>query len=270
MVDTHSHLESIDNLENVLLEARRAGITKIISVGTSIESSKKSIKIAQQYSTDDLKIYATCGIHPKDGKQEIENLGLSRCIDTLKQLAETSKKVVGVGEAGLDYYVTGDKRQVTSDKEKRFQRELFEAQIKLAVDLKLPLVIHCRNGWGATFDLLLNVSSHLSNVKGVFHSWTGDWQAAKRALDLGFYISFSGIVTFKNAKDIQEVARKIPLEKLLLETDSPYLSPEPLRGEQNEPKNVKIVGKFIAGLRNQPISLIASKTSASAAVLFKI
>src|SRR3989344_2190077 len=148
LVDTHAHLESIDDLENVFLRARQSGINKIITVGTSIESSKKNIEIAEKYSTDDFKIYAICGIHPKDGRGDIESFGLYRCINTLKQIAKSSKKVVGIGETGLDIRRTTNNGQLTTDptsssltrlrgtsKEKKFQRELFEAHIKLAADL---------------------------------------------------------------------------------------------------------------------------------------
>ena len=146
---------------------------------------------------------------------------------------------------------------------------MFGAQIRLAAELNLPLVIHCRNAWREIFDILTIVNRR-STIVGVFHSWTGDWEAAKKALDLGFYISFSGIVTFKNAPDIQEVARKIPFDRMLVETDSPFLAPDPIRGSKNEPKNVKIVAQFIADLRNQTVNEVSSKTSANARKLFNL
>jgi len=222
-VDTHAHLEAVDDLNGVLNRAKNIGVGKIVTIGTSIETSKREVKIAEEFSNKDLKIYATCGIHPKDGKGKVEKLGLYRCIDTLKQIVISSKKVVGVGEAGLDYY------PVTTDSEKNFQRDLFETQIKLAVELNLPLVIHCRNAWNEIFGSISKFKVQSSKLTGVFHSWTGDWQTAKRALDLGFYISFSGIVTFKqslrssaspaglkNAPKIQDVAKKCLLRRCLL------------------------------------------------------
>src|SRR3989344_4792458 len=227
LVDSHAHLEVIDDLQSAFDRAKVAGVDKIITVGTSMESSKQCIEIAKDYSNEDLKIYATCGIHPKDGKADVDRLGLFSCFKTLKQLAISSKSVIGVGEAGLDYYPT------TTGPEKKFQRELFEEQIKLARELKLPLVVHCRNAWDKIFRLL-TIDNRQSSLKGVFHSWTGDWNAAKKALALGFYLSFSGIVTFKqslrsstssaglkNARQIQEVAKKAPLDRILIETDSP-------------------------------------------------
>ena len=123
--------------------------------------------------------------------------------------------------------------------------------------------MHCRNAFAETFELL-------GKSSGVFHSWTGDWEAAKRAIDLGFYISFSGIVTFKNAPNVQEAAKKMPIERMLLETDSPFLAPEPVRGSKNEPKNVRIVAEFVASLRNLSPEHIAQETSENAERLFGI
>ena len=275
LVDSHAHLDFVDDLEKALVRAKEAGVKKIFSIGTNLEESKKAIEISNKYSSADLKIYATCGIHPKDGRADVEKFGLLHCFETLKQIARSSNKVVAIGEYGLDYYVTSDPsyakasegKQETSEEEKKFQRELFRAQIRLAAELNLPLVIHCRNGWEEIFDL---IDKRGRTSLGVFHSWTGDWEAAKKALDLGFYISFSGIVTFQNASAVQSVAKKIPLDRMLLETDSPYLAPEPFRGSTNEPKNVRIVAQFIAGLRNQTVDEISSKTSANARKLFNL
>src|SRR3989344_6536884 len=229
LVDSHAHLEAIDDLERVIERAK-----------------KKAIEIAEKFSSNDLKIYATVGLHPKDANKEIERFGLLSCFKTGKQLAQSSNKVVAIGECGLDYY-GGFRGQGsgTSDEEKKIQKELFVEQIKLADELDMPLVIHCRNGWKEIFNLISNAQTPNSKIKGVFHSWTGNWDDAKRALDLGFYISFSGIVTFSNAADIQEVARKMPFDRILIETDSPYLPPEPFRGSTNEPTNARIVAQFI-------------------------
>ena len=324
LVDSHAHLEAVDDLEGSLKRAKEAGVGKIITIGTSLASSRKAIEIADKFSAGDLQIYATCGLHPRDAKGEIDNLGMFHCFETLKQIAKSSSKVVGVGEVGLDYRLTTDNEQLTTDEEKGFQRELFKAQINLAADLNLPLIIHCRNGWDEIFELLkttINYSSSetkgrieksfdpelktegfstSSNSKvpslwGVFHSFTGIWQDAKKALGLGFYISFSGIVTFKNAKEIQEVGKKMPIERMMIETDSPFLSPEPIRNgppkltshlsstirtrleernrrvyKQNEPKNVRIIAEFLAHLRSQPIDKIIGASAENAKKLFGI
>ena len=270
LVDTHAHLDFADDVEGWIERAKADGVNKIICVGTSVEASKKCCDIANEHSSDDLRIYATVGIHAQDGKGDIKKYGsLLSCYITLKQTAESSDKVVAVGECGFDFKVTSDKLQVISDKEKKFQKELFEAQIRLAAELNLPLVVHCRNAWEETFDLLRKFSTRSnSKLRGLFHSWTGNWEAAQKALDLDFYISFSGIVTFKNAPEVQQLAGKMPLDRMLLETDSPFLTPEPFRGKTNEPKNVKIVAEFIARLRDLPADRLADVTSKNAERLF--
>jgi TatD DNase family protein len=267
LVDSHAHLDFVDDLGSALKNAKKAGVNKIVSVGTTLEESKKILELAEKHSEKDLEIWTTAGIHPKDGREDVEKLGLLQCIKTLKQIAESSKKIVAIGECGLDYYITTDSKQLTTDKEKEYQHDLFLGQVELAAELNLPIVIHCRNGWDEIFRRL-SIVDRQSSVKGVFHCWTGDWNAAKKALDLGFYISFSGIVTFKNAPEIQEVAKRVPIDRMLIETDSPFLAPEPMRGKKNSPENVKIVAQFIANLRNLPLSKIASATSENAAGLF--
>ena len=268
LIDSHAHLEAVDDLEGSLKRAKEAGVGRIITIGTSLDTSKKAIEIAQKYSSDDLQIFATCGIHPHDAKSEVKRLHYNDILKSLKSLALSSKKVVAVGECGLDYYLANDTRPETGNTEKKFQRKLFTEQIKLATDLNLPLVIHCRNAWDEIFDLIEAKRGPASF--GVFHSFTGDWSAAQKALDLGFYISFSGIVTFKNASKIQEVAKKMPFERMMIETDSPFLSPEPLRGKHNEPKNVRIIAEFLAHLRSQPIDKIIRASADNAKRLFGI
>lgn len=274
LVDTHAHLDFTDDSKGWCQRAKENGVNKIICVGTSVDASWKCVEIAEKYSSSDLEIFATVGIHAQDGKGDIEKYrSLEKCIEELRlildQVENDSNKVIGVGECGYDIRLTTDNEQLTTDSEKEFQRELFEAQIGLAVDLKLPLIIHCRNAWNETFSLLSTVYG-LPTPPGLFHSWTGDWETAKRALDCGFYISFSGIVTFKNAPNVQEVAKKMPLEAMLLETDSPFLAPHPLRGSPNEPKNVKIIAEFIAQLRNSPVERIGEITSRNAGRIFKL
>ena len=184
----------------------------------------------------------------------------------------------------VDVLGVGCERAVLDHQGRRPTREHYACTYlwrKLAKKLKLPLVIHCRNGWNEIFDLLSTVNRQQITNRGVFHSFTGNWTAAKKALDLGFYISFSGIVTFNNAKKIQDVAKKTPLERIIIETDSPFLSPEPIRSMRgstslklrglnkiNEPQNVKIVAKFIADLRRLPFKKIADATFNNSQKLF--
>ena len=311
LIDTHCHLDFTEDKKGWIERAKEAGVGKIINVGTSIEGSRKSVRIAEQRRTD-TRIYASIGIHPQDGEGDVKKYGpLGKCVDELRKIAESSKRVVAVGEIGLDYYLEGGQRPVTSDQEKKFQRELFREQIKLAQELDLPILVHCRNAWEEIFEIISKeqnshpefisgsnkktpkqnqipkqvfdpegsqtrwvrddtVSNDRGELRGLFHSWTGDWEAAKKALDLGFYISFSGIVTFKNAPLVQEVAKKVPLDRILVETDSPFLSPEPHRGMQNEPKNVIITARFLAQLRSVSLATIEEVTSENAGRLLVI
>ena len=278
LVDTHAHLNFTEDKEGWCRRAKEAEVNKIICVGTSVEASRKCVEISEKYSSDDLQIYATVGIHAQDGKSDVDKFGsVDKCIVELRQILDQvendNRRVVGVGECGYDIYLEGDTKQVTSATERKFQKELFVAQIRLAQELELPLLIHCRNAWKETFRLLERFQGSTSKsrtLKGLFHSWTGDWEAAKRVLEMGFYISFSGIVTFKNASRVQEVAKKMPSDGMLLETDSPFLTPHPLRGSKNEPKNVKITASFIAQLRNVPVDQLASVTSKNVGRLFGI
>lgn len=175
LIDSHAHLDfptssrkaglqgtSVDNLDGILVRAKAAGVDKIITIGSSVECSERCIKIAEKHSDDKLKIWTSAGIHPKDGKEEVEKLGLLQCFKTLKQIAQLSKRVVAIGECGLDYYSTGDMKQVTSNKEKKFQRELFAGHIKLAAELNLPIVIHCRNGWDEIFKIISNIQFQIA------------------------------------------------------------------------------------------------------------
>lgn len=282
LVDSHAHLEILPDLESVLDRAKESGVGKIITIGTDLESSKNAANLAVSRSKPGLGMYATVGIHPGDGKADVEKFGLQKCIDELRKTA-MSENVVGVGEAGLDYFLkpeTINNRQETTTAEKRYQRELFEAQIKLAIELGLPLVIHCRNAWEEVFGQLLEsvpgnkkaqaVTKKGRTLRGQFHSFTGGPDEAKQAVDLGFYVSFSGIVTFKNAAKVQEAAKSVPLDRILIETDSLYLAPEPMRGSQNEPKNVRIIGQFLDQHLNLPQGTIERQSEANARKLFGI
>lgn len=278
LIDSHAHLDFVEDIEAVLDRAKKAGVVKIVTIGTSVECSKKCIEIAEKYSVAGLEIFATCGIHPEDGKADLEKYGsISKTIEELFKLTKTSNRVVGIGECGLDYYLDGERK--TYETKKKFQSELFEAQIRLASDLDLPLVVHCRNGWEEVFDLIRESKvtgsdpiegATLKKLAGVFHSWTGDWQAAQKAIRLGFYVSFSGIVTFKNAPLVGEVARKVQIDRILIETDSPFLAPVPMRGQKNEPENVKIIASHLSEIRKTNLAAISEETSKNAQNLFKL
>lgn len=278
LIDSHAHLDFVEDIEAVLDRAKKAGVIKIVTIGTSVDCSKKCIDLAEKYSSSDLEIFATCGIHPEDGKADFKKYGsITNTIEELFKLAKSSDRVVGIGECGLDYYFDGDRK--TDDADKKFQRNLFEAQIKLAGDLKLPLIVHCRNGWEEVFDLIKASCARgsdsvegttVNKFTGVFHSWTGDWQASQKAIELGFYVSFSGIVTFKNAPLISEVARKLQIDRILIETDSPFLAPVPMRGQKNESENVKIIASHLSEIRKTNLAAISEETSRNAQKLFKL
>jgi len=281
LTDTHCHLDMIEDAKIALLRAKEAGVGMIINVGTSIDASRKSIEIAE--GTDLVDVYATCGIHAQEGPKDIKKYGAD-FIGELKKVAQSSTKVVGIGECGMDYFLEATDKQslrsstssaglngpATADDEKRAQRDLFEAQVKLAIDIDLPLIIHCRNAWEETFELISKLQTPNSKIRGLFHSWTGTLEQAKKALDLGFYISFSGILTFKNAGEIPDVAKMVPDDRILVETDSPFLSPVPLRGKTNEPKNVRITAQFLADLRGISLDVISDITTGNAKNLFGI
>lgn len=277
LVDCHAHLETLEDIKIILLRAKEAGISKIITCGSSCKWSTKCVKIAENDSGNLVQIFACVGVHPHDGKDEILKLG-DLYLTQLRNLS-TSKKVVAIGECGMDFYEEGEKRpadtkvlagkQLTTDKDVEFQKKLFLQQIELACELKKPLVIHCRNAWDQILSILEQNKSKLTKG-GMFHSWTGTLEDAKRAIKLGFYISISGIVTFKNAGEIVDVAKWVPIDRLLLETDSPFLSPVPVRGKTNEPKNVRITAQFVAKLRGVSFEEISEATTRNAEKLFGI
>ena len=286
LIDTHAHLDFPEfdkDQEQVIQQARKAGIERIINVGSSLEGTKKSVELAQKYDF----IYAAVGIHPHDA-QDIENT--KKFAETLRELAQ-KPKVVAIGECGLDFHPVdqGKLRKNITSAIKEKQKEVFRAQFKLAQELNLPVIIHCRSAFAkATADkdahqeiLQLIKSSiiskaccyainHKSFPGGVFHCFSGDQDFLNQVLKMGFLIGFCGNLTFKNAKNLWEIAKITPIEKILLETDCPFLSPEPLRGLRNTPENVKLIGEFLAKLKNISFEEICQITTQNAKNLFKI
>ncbi len=240
--DSHAHYndEQFDNDRDELIEKMyKDGITKIIVAGSNVETSKEAIKIAEKYDF----IYATAGIHPQD----IENI--DKDILEIENLS-THKKVVAIGEIGLDYHYTKDKKEE--------QKYAFIKQIELANKVNLPIVIHCRDAYIDTIDILKN--KILPNKRGVFHCCQLNMELIKDALSLGFNISFAGPVTFKNSKNVKECIDLIPLDRLQIETDAPYLSPEPLRGTRNNSINMKLTAQKIADLKQISLEELAKIT----------
>ncbi len=258
MIDSHCHLNFKsfnDDREAVIKKSFEDGITGIINVGTKEDSSKLAVELAQSHEN----LYAAVGIHPHHA-----DIYSKENIEEIEKLA-SKKGVVAIGEIGLDNHLFKGSTKPTQPKD--LQIKLLKDLLNLAKNLNLPAIIHCRDAFNELLPII--VESNVSK-KGVFHCWSENLENAKKALDIGFNISFTGIITFKDALDIQEVAKAIPLERLLIETDSPFLSPIPLRGLRNVPQNVKIVGEFIAQLRGISTEEVINQTTLNAKKLFSI
>jgi len=243
--DNHCHLPAGADATPIIEASRAAGVTRMITVGTDAEHSRQAIAVAAAH--DD--VWATVGLHPHDAVNGVESIvGL---------LDEPG--VVAVGECGLDYFYDHSPRDV--------QRTAFADQIALAFERDLALVIHTRDAWDDTFDLL---ASEGAPPRTVFHCFTGGPDEARRGLDLGIRLSFSGIVTFKNADDLRAAAELCPLDRLLVETDSPYLTPVPHRGQPNRPALVPLVGAAIAAVKGVTVDDVARASWDAADELFHL
>ncbi len=256
LFDNHAHLDDEkfnEDREQVIEQIREAGVTKLITAGYSLESSKKAKELAEQYGF----IYATAGISPNDIPQTEEELWIM--LKQIEEIVKQSKKIVAIGEIGLDYY--------WNQENKKLQKLAFIKQIELANQLNLPIVIHTRE---AVMDTIEILKQNQVISKGVFHCCPLNRELVKEALKLGFYISFAGPITFKNSKNANEIIEMVSNEKVLIETDSPYLSPEPLRGKRNDSRNVRYVAQKIADAKNLPIEQVAEMTYQNAMKIFRI
>jgi TatD DNase family protein len=250
LVDTHAHLDSArfqDDLQDAISRAVAAGVQAIITVGSDIDSSHAAVTLAQQHPS----VYATVGVHPHDASHVRPD-----DLTQLKRLCQ-HPKVVAIGETGLDFYRNLSPRAR--------QREAFVAQLELARELNKPVVIHDRD---AHAELLAILQRMATGWRGVLHCFSGDYEMAKAVIEMGFYLSFAGPVTFHNAKRLQAMIPLLPLERLLIETDCPYLTPHPHRGQRNEPANVSLVAAKIAELKALPVKQVAEVTTANAKQLF--
>lgn len=253
-VDTHAHLtdERFKGEEKEILEkCRTANVLKIITSGFDYVSSQKALEFAQYYD----EVYASIGVYPEniyEFDKQIEN--------NFAQMAQ-NKKVVAIGEIGLQYTDNMPPREK--------QKEIFLKQLELAYELKLPIVIHCRDAYGDMIDLLKR-NKNLLEYSGTFHCYGGSKEIAKESLKLGFYISVGGVSTFKNASNLKETIKSLPLENLILETDCPYLAPDPFRGRRNDPSLIPIIAKNLAQLKDVSIEEIEEKTTQNARRLFNL
>jgi TatD DNase family protein len=257
LIDTHVHLDDPrydSDRDAVFLRAQDAGVERFVTIGCDLSTSYSAVRLATERSN----VYATVGVHPHEVKR-IE----SNWYEELSQLAK-QPKVVAFGEIGLDYHYDHSPREI--------QRQRFREQIRLAHSLRLPLVIHTREAQEDTMTILREEKAN--TVGGVFHCFSEDLSFARQALDLGFHLSFSGIITFRNASPLREVIRIVPDDRLLIETDAPYLTPVPFRGKRNESAYVTYVAEQIAEIKygDSPTGLarVAELTTHNARRLFKI
>ena len=282
LIETHAHLDYPDfanDLDDVLRRAADAGVTRVITIGTSIESSRRAIDLAEQYPA----VYATIGVHPTFVEEAEEDV-----FTPLRELAK-NPRAMAIGETGLDYHrlpseeVAKEKQvqvmtalrtetdeeieaQIRDGAYKSKQASLFQQQLDLAVELGLNVVIHQRDAWEDTLKIM---QPYAGKLRGVFHCFGGSLDQANEVLNLDHLVSFTGIVTFKNGAAVREVAAEIPLWKFMVETDCPYLAPVPFRGKRAEPAHTRIVAEAIAAARDVPFEQIAEATTETADKFFK-
>ena len=253
LIDSHCHLNMLDlelhdnSMGVVLDKAKALGVEKLLCVAVDLEHDAELKNLAETYDN----VFISAGVHPSDTP------GTALDYHRLKQQAQHNK-VVAVGETGLDYHY--NKGDLT------WQRERFRQQIQLGRELHKPIIIHTRDAKEDTIQIMRE--EKIQECGAVMHCFTETWEMAQQAMDMGAYISFSGIVTFKNAKQLQEVAQKMPLHRMLVETDCPYLTPIPYRGKPNQPGYTRYVAEFIAELRNESFEQIAAQTTKNCEVLF--
>ncbi|HAQ41537.1 MAG TPA: hydrolase TatD [Clostridiales bacterium] len=252
-MDSHAHLDDErfnKDREDVINALNENGIEAVLDPGADLNSSKLAVALADRYPF----IYAAVGCHPHDSKFMNDD-----AMNTFRQLAK-NKKVVGIGEIGLDYFYDNSDRET--------QKIWFREQIRLAKELDLPYIVHDRDAHEDVFRIMKE--EHYDGTRGILHCYSSSVEMAKEFVKLGFYISLGGPVTFKKSKTPKLVAKEIPLDKLLIETDSPYLTPEPFRGKRNEPKYVRYVAEEIARIKEVPVEVIAENTRENFKKLFKL
>jgi TatD DNase family protein len=253
-IDTHAHLcypDLRDDLPAILERAKAAGVDRVVSIATTLDDARQTLELTRRSEG----VFATVGLHPG----EIPNVSLC----DMKELAvlASEPKVVAIGETGLDYYRSKDHAQK--------QKDLLWAQLALAKERRLPVVIHNRS---AEADLLEILRAHEPGFRpwGVMHCFSGDEKFARECLEIGLFISFTGILTFKNAEPLRAVAKQLPLDQVMLETDAPYLAPVPHRGKRNEPAFVPYIAEVLAGIKGVSVEEVARVTTDSARRLFQL
>ncbi|MBI4313394.1 MAG: TatD family hydrolase [Candidatus Omnitrophica bacterium] len=253
LIDTHCHLDDPQYEEGapaVLARAQEAGVAGCVTIGTDLSTSRQAIALALRHGG----VFAAAGFHPHEAVNWTGEIG--------KQLGALAAhpRVVGIGEIGLDYYRNRSPRDI--------QQDVFRKMLQMALDRNLPVVIHCREAWADTLALIREVLKF--PMRGVMHCFSGGPEELKTSLDLGFDVSFAGNITFKNAAALRDVALRVPMDRVVLETDAPYLTPEPHRGKRNEPAFMVHTARLFAQLRGLSAEEVALKTSANAARLFRL
>ncbi len=271
LIDTHAHLDYPDfapDFDAVLARAKEAGVTEVVSIGTRLDSSRRALALAQSHPGI---VHAAVGIHPCDvGSESLSQL------DALRALAR-EPGVAALGETGLDYYRLPGAKEAPDDpvlaaeideRIKKWQAEVFRAQLEIAAETGLNVVIHQRGDcWADTLHILKDFTGKL---RGVFHCFGGTPEQATEVIALGHLVSFTGIVTFKNAELVHQTARTVPLDQFMVETDCPYLAPVPHRGKRCEPAHTRLVAEKIAELRGLPLAEIAAATTKTARGFFRM
>jgi len=253
-IDSHCHLAYeplINNIDKILLNCEKKNIKKILTIGTNLHTSQISSDLSSKYPM----IYSSIGVHPNEAHTDLEN------DFKLKEIYKKNKKNIAYGETGLDYYYSKEHRSR--------QLGLFERHIDFAQEDESVVIVHTRDAEQDTLSLIQN-SIKFNKVRFLIHCFTGRIEFAKILLDMGCYISFSGIITFKNSQDLRNVVKYIPLDRILIETDSPFLSPDPLRGKKNYPENIEIVAKKVAEIKETTTEEIGNITSANFNRIFNL
>lgn len=280
LIDTHAHLDYPDyaeDLDAVIMRAHEAGVGRIITIGTGSESSRRAVALAEKYPF----VYAVVGLHPTNVQEETENW-----LNVLRELAK-HPKVAAIGETGLDYHhlpserlgsspaVSALQAEMTEDTEasiidgayKAAQSEAFSAQLELAVELGLNVVIHQRDAWDDTLKIL---EPYTGKLRCVFHCFGNTPDQAQEIIQMGHLVSFTGIVTFKNAQLVREVTMRVPMEAFMVETDCPYLAPVPFRGQRCEPAHTRLVAEKIAEIRGTTLEAVSAATEKTAKAFFRL
>ena len=248
-IDTHCHLDILESTpEETIIEAKQAGVQRMVTIAVDEPSLDFVSSTVQEFPA----VYGSVGFHPHDASKLTKSL-----LQKIRQLAEEQHKLIAIGETGLDYHYMNSPAEI--------QQQAFRKQLQLAVELNLPVILHSREAETDTLNILQEfpVPSH-----GVAHSFTSSIEMARTLVDMGWYLGINGIVTFKNAEDLRKVVRWLPLDRLLLETDSPFLAPIPFRGKPNKPAHIPAIATFIAELREISLEELAQQTTANAQRLF--